>query len=301
MAENHKAVTGSRLDARLWGSVALNLAITLVEFAGGLWGGSVALLADSAHNLADAAAVGLAIFARRLSRRAPTPRHTYGFKRAEVIAALLNSAGLIAISVLVAREAVGRLFHPQPARVPVMLVTASVALIANLLCVLLLRNHRTEDINVKSAFLHLLQDALASMAVIIAALVSGTAGGAYADPAAAILISVIVLRSTMSIVWESIHTLLEAAPAGLDVQHLAEIVARRFPTVRLHHIHIWEVGPSQRILTAHMKVSVMNVCDAESLAAEVRRFLQEEWNINHATLEAEANGCGSEQLLGEWK
>ena len=98
MAENHKSVIGSRLDARLWGSVALNLAITLVEFAGGLWGGSVALLADSAHNLADAGAVGLAIFARRLSRRAPTPRHTYGFKRAEVIAALLNSAACYYLS-----------------------------------------------------------------------------------------------------------------------------------------------------------------------------------------------------------
>ena len=301
MAENHKAVIGSKLDARLWGSVALNLAITLVEFAGGVWAGSIALLADSAHNLTDAGAVGLALFARRLSRRAPTPRHTYGFKRAEVIAALVNSATLIAISVLVAREAIGRLFHPQPARAPVMLVTASVALIANLVCVFLLRDHRKEDINVKSAFLHLLQDALASLAVIIAALAVGTTGGPYADPAAAILISVIVLRSTMSIVWESLHTLLEAAPAGLDVQHLAEIVAGRFPTVRLHHIHVWEVGPSQRILTAHMKVSVANVCDAEALAGDVRHFLQEEWNINHATLEAEANGCGSDQLLGEWK
>jgi len=301
MAENHRAVIGGRLDARLWGSVALNLAIALLECAGGLWAGSVALLADSAHNLADAGAVGLTIFARRLSRHAPTLRHTYGFKRAEVIAALLNSAALIAISVFVAREAVGRLFHPQPARAPVMLVTASVALLANLLCVLLLRHYRSEDLNVKSAFLHLLQDALASLAVIIAALVAGTSGGPYADPAAAILISVIVLRSTMSIVWESVHTLLEAAPAGLDVRRLAEIVSRRFPTVRLHHIHIWEVGPSQRILTAHMKVGATNVCDAESLAAEVRCFLQEEWNINHATLEAEANGCGSEQLLGEWK
>jgi cobalt-zinc-cadmium efflux system protein len=165
----------------------------------------------------------------------------------------------------------------------------------------LLRNHSSEDINVKSAFLHLLQDAFASLAVIIAALVARTTGGAYSDPAAALLISVIVLRSTMSIAWQSLHTLLEAAPAGLDVQSVAEIVAGRFPSVRLHHIHVWEVGPSQRILTAHMKVSVADVCAAESLAADVRHFLQQEWKINHATLEAEANGCGSDQLLGEWK
>jgi cobalt-zinc-cadmium efflux system protein len=301
MAEDLNASIRSNLDGRLWGSVALNLAITLVEFAGGLWAGSVALLADSAHNLTDAGALGLATFARRLSRRAPTPRHTYGFKRAEVLAALLNAAALIAITVLVAHEAVGRLFHPQLARARVMLVTASVALLANLVCVFLIRNHSTQDINVRSAFLHLLQDALASLVVVIAAIFARTAGGVYADPAAAILISAVVLRSTMSIVWESVHTLLEAAPAGVDVHHLAKTVSGRFPAVRLHHIHVWEVGPSQRVLTAHMKVSLMKVCDAESLAAEVRRFLQEEWNISHATLEAEANGCGSEQLLGEWK
>lgn len=301
MAESHKPATANGLDGRLWGTVGLNLAITSVEFAGGVWAGSVALLADSAHNLADAGAVGLALFARRLSRRAPTLRHTYGFKRAEVIAALLNAAALIAISVLIGREAVGRFFHPQPARARVMLATASIALIANLVCVFLLRDHSSEDINVKSALLHLLQDALASLAVILAALVARTPGGAYADPAAAVLISVIVLRSTMSIVWESLHTLLEAAPVGLDLQQLAEIVAVRFPSVRLHHIHVWEVGPTQRILTAHMKVSVANVCNAESVAADVRRFLKQEWKINHATLEAEANGCGSDQLLGEWK
>jgi cobalt-zinc-cadmium efflux system protein len=297
---HHEAESGN-LDRRLWASAALNLCITLVELAGGLWAGSLALLADAAHNLADVGALGLAIFARRLGRRAPTPRHTYGLKRAEVVAALLNAAALIAISALIGREAVARLFHPEPVRASVMLVAAAVAFLANVGSVLLLRTHSAEDINVRSAFLHLAQDALASLAVVVAALFTRTAAGRYVDPAVAMLIGVVVLRSAISIVSESLHTLLEAAPVGVDVDQLAGEVARRFTDVRLHHVHAWEVGPGQRMLTAHMKVGATTLLEAEAIAAEVRSFLYEEWGIIHATLEAEANGCGREELLGDWK
>jgi cobalt-zinc-cadmium efflux system protein len=156
---------------------------------------------------------------------------------------------LIAISALIGREAVARLFHPEPVRSSVMLVAAAAAFLANVGSVLLLRTHSAEDINVRSAFLHLAQDALASLAVVVAALFARTAAGRYVDPAVAILIGVVVLRSAISIVSESLHTLLEV----------------------------------------------------EAIAAEVRRFLHEEWGITHATLEAEANGCGREDLLGDWK
>jgi cobalt-zinc-cadmium efflux system protein len=301
MTHHHREIEPGNLDRRLWASAALNLGITLVEIIGGLWAGSLALLADAAHNLADVGALGLAIFARRLGRRAPTPRHTYGLKRAEVVAALLNAAVLIAISALIGREAVARLFHPEPVRSSVMLVAAAAAFLANVGSVLLLRAHSAEDINVRSAFLHLAQDALASLAVVVAALFARTAAGRYVDPAVAILIGVVVLRSAISIVSESLGTLLEASPAGVNVEDLAQDVARRFTDVRLHHVHAWEVGPGQRVLTAHMKVGATTLLEVEAIAAEVRRFLHEEWGITHATLEAETNGCGREELLGDWK
>jgi len=301
MMDDHQATESSVLDRRLWASAGLNLGITIVEFAGGLWSGSLALLADAAHNLTDAGALGLAILARRLGRRAPTPRHTYGLKRAEVVAALLNAAGLIAISALIGREAVSHLLHPAPLRASMMLIAAAVAAVANMASVLLLRRHRRDDINVRTAFLHLAQDALASLAVLMAALFARTPWGSYVDPAAAILIGIVVLRSSISIAWESLRTLLEAAPPGLDVDDIASEVAGRFDRIHLHHLHVWEVGPGQRVLTAHMKVGGMNLVEAEATAAEVRSFLQERWSITHATLEAEANGCGCERLLGEWK
>ncbi len=301
MAHLHQQSNERQLDRRLWASAALNLAITLIEFIGGLWAGSLALLADAAHNLADVGALGLAIFARRLGRRAPTPRHTYGLKRAEVVAALINAAALIAISALIGREAVSRLLHPEPVHGSVMLVAAVVAFAGNVVSVLLLRTHSTEDINVRSAFLHLAQDALASLAVVVAALFARTVVGRYVDPAAAILIGIVVLRSAISIAWESLHTLLEAAPAGVDVEQLAGEVARRFTGIRLHHIHVWEVGPGQRALTAHMKTGIGSVAEAELAASDLRRYLHERWDIDHATLEVEANGCGREEILGEWR
>jgi cobalt-zinc-cadmium efflux system protein len=301
MTHLHHETETSVLDRRLWASVALNVAITIVEFAGGLWAGSLALLADAAHNLTDAGALGLAILARRLGRRAATPRHTYGLKRAEVVAALLNAAWLIAVSALIGREAVTRLLHPTPVRASVMLIAAAVAVAANVASVLLLRTHRRDDINVRSAFLHLAQDALASLAVLVAALFARTPWGRYVDPAAAILIGIVVLRSSISIAWESLHTLLEAAPPGVHVDVIAGEIAEKFSKIRLHHLHVWEVGPGQRVLTAHMKVGNMNLLEAEAVAAEVRGFLREKWGITHATLEAETNGCGREQLLGDWK
>jgi cobalt-zinc-cadmium efflux system protein len=301
MTHHHHETETSALDRRLWASVALNLGITIVEFAGGLWAGSLALLADAAHNLTDAGALGLAILARRLGRRAPTPRHTYGLKRAEVVAALLNAAWLIAVSALIGREAVSRLLHPAPVRASVMLIAAAVAVAANVASVLLLRTHRHDDINVRSAFLHLAQDALASLAVLIAALFARTPWGRYLDPAAAILIGIVVLRSSLSIAWESLHTLLEAAPPGIHVDDIAGEIAEKFDNIRLHHLHVWEVGPGQRVLTAHMKVNGMNLIKVEAVAAEVRGFLREKWGITHATLQAETNGCGREQLLGDWK
>jgi len=298
--DSHTCETGN-LDRRLWISAALNITITLVELAGGLLAGSLALLADAMHNFADAGALGVAIFARWLGRRAPTPRHTYGFKRAEILAALLNAAALIAISMLIGRAAFGRLFHPEMVRPSVMLVAALVALTANLAAVGLLKSHSREDINVRSAFLHLMQDALASCAVIAAALLTRTGIGPYVDPLAAILVGFVVLRSAVSIVQESLHTLLEGTPPDVNVGELAQAVLGRFPDVRLHHIHVWEVGPGQRVLTAHMKTSAASIVDAECAAADLRRYLHEEWDIEHATLEAEVNGCGTEEVLGAWR
>lgn len=302
MSHDHAISGNGAMDRRLWASAALNVAITLAEFFGGFLSGSLALLSDAAHNLSDAAAVVLALLARRFSRRPPTTRHTYGFKRAEVLAALINAVVLIAITVLIAREAVVRFLHPAPVQQGLMLAVALVAVFANVGSVLLLRRHDKDDVNVRSAFLHMAQDALASVAVVIAALLAHTSVGPYVDPAAAVIVGLAVLRSALSLVWETISTLLEGAPEDADLLAMSAAVGNAFPGARLHHVHLWQNGPGQRLLTAHVTLDHnLEGTAIETLFTGIKEFLHEEWAITHATLEPEVAGCGETALLGHWE
>jgi cobalt-zinc-cadmium efflux system protein len=289
------------MDRRLWATAALNTAITLAEFVGGLVSGSLALLSDAAHNLSDVVAVVLALGARRLSRRPPTARHTYGFKRVEVIAALINAVLLIGVTVLIGREAVVRLLHPEPVSQGKMLVVALVALGANLGSVLLLKRHDKDDVNVRSAFLHMAQDAFASLAVVVAALLARTFLGPYVDAVVALLVGVVVVHSALSLAWQTLSTILEGAPRNVDVVELAGRVDQAFAPARLHHVHVWEFAPGQRLFTAHLTIGQeMHGRDIESLISRIKRFLHDEWQINHATIEPEIEGCDHTELLGSW-
>jgi cobalt-zinc-cadmium efflux system protein len=299
---DHGLPTNGAMDRRLLASAALNGAITLAEFFGGLFSGSLALLSDAAHNLSDVAAVVLALWARRFSRRPPTTRHTYGFKRAEVLAALANAAVLIAVTALIAREALVRLVHPEPVQQGLMLAVALVALVANAGSVFLLKHHDKDDVNVRSAFLHMAQDALASLAVVIAALLAHTRAGPYVDPAAALLVGLAVLRSALSLVWETVSTLMEGAPGDADAETIVAGVTSAFPGAKLHHVHVWQNGPGQRLLTAHVALERdMAASAAEKLFGRIREYLHEQWAITHTTLEPEVEGCGETSLLGEWE
>jgi cobalt-zinc-cadmium efflux system protein len=287
---------GDALDRRLWLSAGLNVGITLAELVGGLLSGSLALLSDAVHNLSDVSTLGITIWTRRLGRRPASARYTYGLRRAEVLAALANAIVLIVVSALIGWQALVRLLSPTPVKQSIMLSVALVALVANFASALLLERHSDEDVNVRSAFLHLAQDTLASLAVVIAALLAGTRFGPYVDPAAALVVSFAVLRSVLSLLWETVSTLLEASPAHLDVEVIAMRVEERFVPAKLHHLHLWEVGPGQRVLTAHVGVAPeMNGQAIEALFRSIKALLREEWGVTHSTLEPEVEGCGDHE------
>jgi len=288
---------GASVDRRLWLSVLLNGGIVVCEIAGGMASGSVALLSDALHNLADVAALVLAIATRRIGRRPPSARHTYGLKRLEVLAAATNAVVLLGITLFIGREAVVRLLDPRPVERSLMLAVAVGALVGNGLSVLLLKPHAHHDLNVRSAFLHLLQDALASLAVVVAALFAHTAVGPYLDPVAALAVGLAVVHSALGILGEATGMLVEGTPRGLDVEALAASVAQAFPPARIHHVHVWEVGPGERTLTAHLSLPEMPVSAAEGLIGRVKEFLAERWDVGHATLEAEVSGCGRPAVL----
>ena len=182
------------------------------------------------------------------------------------------------------------------------MVVALVALGANAASVFLLRHHDHEDVSVRSAFLHMAQDAFASVAVVVAALLAHTAAGAYVDSIAALVVSLVVLRSALSLTWQTTSTILEGAPRDVDIAELAERVARTFKPACLHHVHVWEIGPQQRLLTAHLALGQeMDGRAIEAFLARIKVFLRQEWKINHATIEPEITGCPDASLLGQWE
>ena len=285
------------LDRKLAFSIGLNALIVIVEVAGGLVSGSLALLSDALHNLSDVVALALALVARKLGRRPHSLRHTYGLGRLEVLAALLNSATLLVVSTLICREAVVRLLHPELVRGGIMFAVATVGLVANLVSVLLLKGHDHGDLNMRSAFLHLLQDTVSSVAVVLAAVFAGWKYGMYLDPAVSIMVLVLILRSGWRLLRDTVRILLEGTPPGLDLVALQRDVQERFAVRDLHHLHVWEVTAGRRMLSAHVRLAVMPLAEAEALLGQIRAHLAQAWDIEHATLEPEVNGCGTTTLI----
>lgn len=217
-----------------------------------------------------------------------------------MLAALLNAAVLVVVALFIVKCALSRLFHPEPVQAGITALVASMALVANGASVVLLRHHDPHDLNVRSAFFHLLQDALSSLIVLISAALARTPLGAHLDPIAAMIIGAAVLLGALSILRQTFATLLEGVPDGIQVQDVVESVEQRFSAVAMHHVHVWQVGPSQRALTAHLLVRNMDVAQAEVLCNNIRSHLKEKWDIQHVTLEPEVKGCGVETVLGVW-
>ncbi len=293
VAHPHNPLTGTakRLDRRLGWSIGLNAIIVVAEFAGGLLSGSLALLSDAMHNLSDVAALAIALVARKLGRRPPTAKHSFGFGRLEVIAALVNGATILIVSTLICREAILRLLQPAPVHGTLMLVVAVIGLGANFASMLLLKHHAHDDLNMRGAFLHLLQDTLSSVVVVIAALLSGWRYGPYLDPLASLLIIAFILRGSWALLREALSILLEATPAGLDLAGLRADVQTHFAVRELSHVHAWELAGGQRILTAEVCLPEMPLAEAETLLSAVRTHLRDHWAIAHATLEARSKAA----------
>lgn len=178
-----------------------------------------------------------------------------------------------------------------------MLAVATIGLLANLVSVLLLKGHQHGDLNVRGAFLHLLQDTLSSVFVVLAALLASTRYGPYLDPAASLLVALLVLRSSWCLLRESLDILLEGTPAGLDPEAVAADLVARFGILDVHHLHVWELSGGTRLMTAHLRLPDGPLADVEALLQRIGRHLDDAWQIGHATLQPESAACASAGLL----
>ena len=268
--------------------LALTASYTVVEIAGGVLTGSLALLADAGHMLGDVAAIGLALGAAWLAGRPATPTRSFGFRRAEILAALANGVALIAIAIWVFVEAIRRLDHPHRVLGGWMLVVALIGLVVNLGAAGILARVREENLNVQAALRHVFADVAGSAGVAVAAVVVLTTGWRQADPVAGVAIGLLILGSSWTILRDSVTILLEATPAGIDAREVGRRMAAAEGVVEVHDLHIWTITSGFPTLSAHVLVRRGDDCHARR--RELEQLLAREFGLEHTTLQVEHVG-----------
>jgi cobalt-zinc-cadmium efflux system protein len=273
----------------LW-ALLLTVIFMAVEVAGGLLSGSLALLADAGHMLTDAAALGLAWHAFRVSRRPATPARSYGHARFQVLAALINGTALFVVAFWIITEAIARLRHPIEVLGGPMLLVASLGLAVNIAAYLILHGASRDNLNIKGALLHVMGDLLGSAAAILAAGVILLTGWTPIDPILSVLVALLILRGAWLLVGKSWHVLMEGAPEGLDVAALRRELPARVPGVLdIHHVHAWSLTPERRLVTLH--ASIAEHADHDDVLHRMQTVLARQFSIEHATIQIERNHC----------
>jgi cobalt-zinc-cadmium efflux system protein len=272
-------------------TLLLVLVIMVAEVIGGLLSNSLALLSDAGHMLTDALALGLSLFAMNLARRPATPTRTYGFHRAEIMAALVNGTVLVLVSVFIFYEAYRR-FNTLPAvKSPLMLAVAVIGLVANLISMFLLKRGSRKSINIKAAFWHIIGDTLSSVGVIIAGVIIYFTGWYIADPILAVVIGIVILWGAVRIVKESGDILMESVPAHVEMDKVTAAV-KAVPGVEdLHDIHIWTITSGIHALSAHLSIADQMVSQSCDVLTKVNKVLADDFNITHTTLQLECESC----------
>jgi cobalt-zinc-cadmium efflux system protein len=278
-------------------SIALTGVIMVVEVVGGFLTNSLALLSDGVHVFADEVSLALALLAIMLSAFPASDTRTYGWHRTEVFAALINGVALVLISGMIAYEAVLRLAHPEPVKSIGMLAVASLGLLVNLVVVHRLQGHGSHDLNMRSAFLHILGDALISLGVIIGGVVIYFTGWYIVDPILSIVFSLVILGGAARVLYDSAHILLEGVPKGMDIQGVVDEIKRAKHVVDVHRIHLWSICSSISALSAHIMIDPDYHGERKAIINDINCRLVSCFHINHTTLQLEKGQCEFNSLV----
>lgn len=280
-------------------SIAITSLILLAELIGGIWTGSLALLSDSAHVFMDIFALALSFAALRLSSLPPDDRHTYGYHRLEVLAALINGVSLAVISVGIWWEAVQRFREPAAIRSTEMLIIAVIGLLANLVVALILgshthvdgeHNHSVEDLNVHSAFLHVVGDAVSSLGVILAAIIISFTRWEWVDPLVSIFIGILIAFSAYRVTRKSLHILIEGVPEGLSLLQVEKTIQATPGVMDVHDLHVWNICSGHVALSAHVTLNDFQSSHT-GLRTQIKAALLTRFGIEHTTLQFESESC----------
>lgn len=298
MSHNHTHNRAEETSEKnLFITMALNFFITVVQIIGGIISGSLSLISDAMHNFSDGVAIIVTYIALKLSRKPKTPKYTFGLKRAEIIAAVINASTLIIISFFLIREAVERLYNPNVITGSLMLIVAVVGFIPNVIGTLLLKKGSENNINIRAAYFHLLSDAVSSIAIIIGAVFIILYKVYWIDPLLTMVISLYILKETYEIVKESVDILMMSNPEGIDLNEIKTIVEKIPGVLNIHHVHLWKLNDNRTHFEAHIEVNNISVSETSEIQKQIEHKLHDIFEINHTTLQFECDKCEVKKLV----
>jgi len=288
MSDNH-------LDSSISRGFTLAIVLTAVtlvaEVVGGFWTNSLALLSDAAHVFMDLFALVLSLLAIRLASQPASDTRTYGWHRAEILASLVNGLTLVLIAIGILHEAWGRMLHPEAVKSKEMFIIALIGLVMNLIAAAGLHGHSHDDLNVRSAFLHVIGDAAASVGVIIGGIIMLTTGWFVVDAIISALIALIILWGAARLLGEAAHILLEGVPPRIDLNQVVERLRGVEGVNDIHHLHVWSICSHITALSAHIDVHPEHRLRQSEIIGEMEEFLDHDFHITHTTLQAECSRC----------
>ncbi len=276
----------------------LNFIITLAEFIGGIISGSLALLSDAVHNLSDTVSIIISYYAYKISKKNNDNKRTFGYKRAEVIAAFINSTSLIVISGFLLYEAIKRLFVPEEIKGWIMLIVAGIGLISNLISMLLLHTGSKHNMNIRSAYLHMLGDTVSSVGVILGGVAIVFWKIYWIDPLITALIAIYIAKESFSIIKSTANIMMQGAP-DISLEAIQKDLTDLPEIINIHHVHTWMINENTYHFEAHIEVNDQKLSEINPLYHKIHHILNEKYSFNHITIQFENERCENRELLNK--
>lgn len=289
---NNANISGKKI---FWVTV-LNAIITITEFIGGLFSGSLSLISDAVHNLSDTVAIASSYIAYRIGQKPNDARKTFGYKRAEILSAFINATVLLAISAMLIIEAFKRWQSPQAINGTLMMIVAFIGLAANAISVLLLKKDSHENLNIKSSYLHLLSDTVSSLGVLIGGFAIIQWGIVWIDPLITVMISLYISRETWLIIKTTINILMQSS-ALLDYDTIKRDIEKMEMVKNIHHVHSWMSNEKTIYFEAHIDMTDIKLSEVQKVSEKIENYLKKNHGISHVTLQAEVDKCRDKSIF----
>jgi cobalt-zinc-cadmium efflux system protein len=292
----HLREVAQQTTTRLSLSLFLTLAFVILEAAAGIFANSLALLTDAAHNLTDVIALGLTWFAVRITSQPANAEKTYGYHRAGILVALLNSTTLVLISIGIFYEAYRRFMNPPEVQSSILIGVGLIAVVINLVTALLVHRGSQSDLNLRSAFVHLMGDVLSTVGAVIAGVIIYFTNANWLDPLVSVLIGFLILYNAWGILRDAVDILLEATPRDIDIKNMVADIVQVDGVLGIHDIHVWSLTQSLRTMSAHILTDDVHISAAADIQRQINEIIRRRYNIAHATLQLECVDCFPDSL-----